>query len=225
MSHQNTKWNSLHFRQIVVRFPAEAQIRLLSEVTILTREPTKPALQWIPGALPSVINRPELEADHSRTPSTKVKNECKSTQHPHIPSWRVASLRTSTLLLNKLTRNALTSRYLTKDCSNFSHAYMNRHHHTRRSQSSGRDYETRPRIVKDYHYSNWRNTDDSKRCPNTLCILHPLAYWPAELKQKVTSVCLIRAAIYLIKHKNCSFQCQFINMLRPDTQPSALPRM
>jgi hypothetical protein len=41
--------------------------------------PTRPLIQWVPGALSLGVKRPGREADHSPPPSAKVKSVCGST--------------------------------------------------------------------------------------------------------------------------------------------------
>jgi hypothetical protein len=46
--------------------------------------PTQPLIQWVPGALSLGVKWPGHEADHSPSPSAKVKNEWSYTSTPPI---------------------------------------------------------------------------------------------------------------------------------------------
>jgi hypothetical protein len=53
--------------------------------------PTKPPIQWLPGALSLGVERPGREADHSPLSSAEVKERMELYIHsPNMPSWHGA---------------------------------------------------------------------------------------------------------------------------------------
>jgi hypothetical protein len=53
-------------------------------------EPTQPPVQWVPGALHSLLKRQGREADRSSLSSAEVKNGRATPPLYHAPSWRGA---------------------------------------------------------------------------------------------------------------------------------------
>jgi hypothetical protein len=52
--------------------------------------PTKPPIQWVPGAVSPRVKRPGDETDHSLPSSAEVKNAWRYASIPHTSSWRGA---------------------------------------------------------------------------------------------------------------------------------------
>jgi hypothetical protein len=56
--------------------------------------PTRPPIQWVPGALSLGVKWPGREADHSLPSSAEVKECVELYLHsPNMPSWRGAQLK------------------------------------------------------------------------------------------------------------------------------------
>jgi hypothetical protein len=77
-------------RGIGVRVPIGARIFLLSTSFRPVLGPTHPPMQWVPGALSSVVKRPGRETDDSPPASAEVKTRGSMHPLPYTPSWRCA---------------------------------------------------------------------------------------------------------------------------------------
>jgi hypothetical protein len=64
------------------RFPAGAGNFLFTTASRTALGPTKPPIQWVPGALSPGLKRPVCETDHSRPFSATVKNAWSYTSAP-----------------------------------------------------------------------------------------------------------------------------------------------
>jgi hypothetical protein len=60
-------------REVGVRVPLGARFFLLSTSSRPVLGPTKPPIQWVPGALSLALKRPGREADHSLPTNAEVK--------------------------------------------------------------------------------------------------------------------------------------------------------
>jgi hypothetical protein len=80
----------LDYRGSGVRFLAGAgNVSLLHRVQTGSG-PHPASCPMVPGAVPSVVEWPRSEADHSPPSSAKVKNAWSCTSNPNTPSWRGA---------------------------------------------------------------------------------------------------------------------------------------
>jgi hypothetical protein len=68
------------------------EIFLYSTMFEVTLEPTKPPIQWTPGALFPGIRRQQREADHSPSSSAEVKSVGATPPLSHTSSWHGAYL-------------------------------------------------------------------------------------------------------------------------------------
>jgi hypothetical protein len=89
--------SSLHFAYIL---NSQKGLRIFfTTVSTLALGPTKPPIQWMPGALSLGVKRPGREADHSPPTIAKVKNMWSYTSTlPICPHGVVLSLSTGTTL-------------------------------------------------------------------------------------------------------------------------------
>jgi hypothetical protein len=58
----------------------------VSRIGVVSTQQTQPLVQWVPGAHSQGLKRPGREADHSPSPSTKVKNTGAARSFPLTPS-------------------------------------------------------------------------------------------------------------------------------------------
>jgi hypothetical protein len=80
----------------VLGFDSRGGLRIFLFVTASRTAlgPTKPPIQWVPGAFSLEIKRPGREADHSHPSSAEIK-ECVELylRSPNTNSWRGAQLK------------------------------------------------------------------------------------------------------------------------------------
>jgi hypothetical protein len=77
-----------------VRFPEGAGNFLFTTASRTALGPTRPPIQWVPGALSLGVKRPGREADQSSPSSAEVEELVELYLHsPNTPSWRGAQLK------------------------------------------------------------------------------------------------------------------------------------
>jgi hypothetical protein len=84
----------LDHRSSRIRFPRGLGIFLFTTASRTALGPTKPPIQWVPGALSLRVKRPVRESDRSPPSSAEVKEWVELCLHcPNTPSWCGAQLK------------------------------------------------------------------------------------------------------------------------------------